>query len=272
MAQADQGRRLRSNKRSAPGPATATGRVRQSPIVKPSGRRKANVSTLVPAKNVSETVEGAQNSTSARLQTTGLEVPRSSDSSEFDSVSPERLSDMGPPPLPGSVTHSPAVFAMGGQGVCPATPASLMRLQQSPNFTEVIDGHMMLDDLVLPEASLDKPTLTRVDTAVLVQDEPTPHVSSRKTPKLTPLSTPSSLLSQSGKPSPMVGAIPSPMSPAFAQAAGKRIEAKGGRAAKKRNSVSSTLVSPAIRPKISPSIKPLTSEGGKFATHIQVIS
>lgn len=268
MTQPEQGRRLRSNRRAAPRSNNAPSRVRQSPIVKP-GRRKATVSSLVPPKEVSELVEEAQKSRSQYPQSGGLAIPRSRDSTDVDSVSPEPLlSEMGPPPKPGSVTHSPAIHAQANltnnQGVCPATPASLMRLQQSPDIPLPSDGIPALDDLTLPEASLDRPRVSRLDTAIYNDDLPTPTMGARKTPKLGPLSTPSGGAAMSGKPSPMLSAVSSPTSPAFTMHNGKRIESKLARNAKKRNSVSSTLVSPALRPKISPSIKPLLPEGGKY--------
>jgi hypothetical protein len=66
----------------------------------------------------------------------------------------------------------------------------------------------------------------------------------------------------------MLDAMSTPTSPAFSMASGKKPDAKGGRNARKRGSVSSSLVSPALRPKISPSIKPLLAAGenGAFTT------
>ncbi|KAF2741509.1 hypothetical protein EJ04DRAFT_422596 [Polyplosphaeria fusca] len=258
MAQPETGRKLRSNKRSVPRASSAADRVRQSPIVKP-GRRKATVPSLIPRKEVSELMEEAQRSKSTRPSSSGLEVPRSRESSAAESISPEPLEKMGPPPKPGSVTQSPAMIAQAqsGQGVAPATPASLMRLQQSPNFNAP-DVPPMLEDLRLPEATLDRHALTRNDTAILDDGQITPRLSSRKTPKLGPLSTPSAGAALSGKPSPALSAIASPTSPGFPL--GKKIDTKLART-KKRNNSSSTLVSPALRPKISPSIKPLLPDG-----------
>ena len=264
IAQPEQGRRLRSTKRSAPRSTNASGRPRQSPIVKPS-RRKATVSSLIPPKEVSELVEEAQRSRPVPPSSHGLEVPQSRESSDLDSVSPEPLTEMGPPPKPGSVNQSPAIGAQPtGQGVCPATPASLMRLQQSPGLNVAIEGLPTLDDLVLPEASMDRPALSRLETTDQSDEQATPCMSARKTPKLGPLSTPSAGAALSGKPSPMLSAVTSPTSPSFTLNGAKRADSKIGRSAKKRNSVSSTLLSPALRPKISPSIKPLLPEGGKL--------
>lgn len=169
------------------------------------------------------------------------------------------LSEMRPPPLPGSVKNSPALLAQNGQGAAPATPASLMRIHPSPQFDASMNALPMLDDLALPEASLEsKPALSRIDTAFRDGDHDTPRMSARKTPKLGPLSTPGATMSN--KPSPMLDPMSTPTSPAFSMTSGKKIEAKG-RNTKKRGSVSSSLVSPALRPKISPSIRPMIAAG-----------
>jgi hypothetical protein len=127
----------------------------------------------------------------------------------------------------------------------------------------------MLEDLTLPEASLDRPGLSRLDTAIRDEDGDTPRLSARKTPKLNPLSTPGGTMS--GRPSPMLDPMSTPTSPAFSMANGKK-DPKLARNPKKRNSVSSNLVSPALRPKISPSIKPLLPEGGSGKCIVLVFS
>ncbi|KAH7381613.1 hypothetical protein BKA66DRAFT_120283 [Pyrenochaeta sp. MPI-SDFR-AT-0127] len=258
VTQQEQGRKLRStNKRNAPRTANGNSRVRQSPIVKPN-RRKATVSSLIPPKEVTELVQEAR---ALRPSSNGLDVPFSRESSETDSISPEpMLSEMRPPPKPSSLTASPAMMAQRkSQSTTPATPASLMRIHPSPNFSASHEVPPMLEDLILPEASLDRPLLTSADTAIHDEDVDTPRLSARKTPKLNPLSTPGA--SMSGRPSPMLGPTSTPTSPAFSTLNGKK-DAKLARNSKKRNSVSSNLVSPALRPKISPSIKPLLPDGG----------
>lgn len=259
-----QGRKLRSaNKRSAPTRFNAApARVRQSPIVKPA-RRKATVSSLIPPKEVTNLMEEER---AIRPSSSGADLRRSRESSESDSISPGPLSEMGPPPKPTSVHPSPAMNPENTQtsaaGVAPATPASLMRIHPSPTFGD-IDAPPTLDDLTLPEASLDRPPLSRIDTAIQDGDQDTPRLTARKTPKLGPLHTPSGASAQSGKPtpSPMLSAINSPTSPAFF-GINKKGDSKSARA-KKRNSVTATMVSPALLPKISPSIKPLLPDGCK---------
>lgn len=257
MVSQELGRKLRStNKRSTPRSATGNIRVRQSPIVKPN-RRKATVSSLIPPKEITDLMQEAR---SIRPATSGLDVPRTRDSSETDSISPEpMLSEMRPPPLPSSLTASPAMTAQfNGQGSAPATPASLMRIHPSPNFDGSNDAPPTLEDLTLPEPSLDRPGLSRLDTAFRDLDAGTPLMPARKTPKLNPLSTPGGAMS--GRPSPMLDAMSTPTSPAFSMTNGKK-DPKLARNPKKRNSVSTSLVSPALRPKISPSIKPLLPDG-----------
>ncbi|KAA8614715.1 phosphorus acquisition-controlling protein [Pyrenophora tritici-repentis] len=245
-----------TNKRTLPR-ANGTGRVRQSPIVKPN-RRKTAISTLIPSKEVSELMKEVH---STRPSSNGLDVHMTRESSETDSISPEpMLSEMRPPPKPGSSTASPAIIAQrNSHNSTPATPASLMRIQPSPEFNGHQQAPPMLEDLTLPEASLDRPDLSRIDTAIRDEDHDTPRMSARKTPKLNPLSTPGGSIS--GRPSPMMDAMSTPTSPAFAMTNGKK-NAKSARNPKKRNSVSTSLVSPALRPKISPSIKPLLPDGG----------
>ncbi|KAF2131896.1 hypothetical protein P153DRAFT_334181 [Dothidotthia symphoricarpi CBS 119687] len=259
MVQSEQSRKLRStHRRNVSRTANASSRVRQSPIVKP-GRRRTTVTSLVLPKEISALAQEAQ---PVRPLSNGLEVPRNQDRSETDSISPEpMLSDMRPPPLPSSVTHSPAILAQhNGHGATPATPASLMRIQPSPEFSTPLQVPAMLDDLILPESSLENPSLSLMETAIYDDDYDTPRLSARKTPKMGPHSTPGAAMSS--RPSPMLDPMSTPTSPAFSMTSGRKTDLKIARNPKKRNSVSSSLVSPALRPKISPSIKPLLPDGG----------
>jgi hypothetical protein len=262
MVQPEQ-RRSSRTKRNAPRATNPANRVRQSPIVKP-GKRKPTVSMPLPPKEVSELMQEARNN--------GLDVLRSRDYSETDSISPEpMLSEMRPPPIPGSVTHSPAMVPQGnGQSTAPATPASLMRIHPSPRFDAPPGVPPIMEDLALPEASLEsRPSLSRIDTAFRDGERDTPHMSARKTPKMGPLSTPGGAMSS--KPSPMLDAMSTPTSPAFSMSSGRKLDTKQGRNAKKRGSISASLVSPALRPKISPSIKPLLA-AGENGTHTKIFS
>ncbi|KAL1633848.1 hypothetical protein SLS56_002728 [Neofusicoccum ribis] len=290
--QQEPGRKLRNKKSAASTRSTGpSARIRQSPIVKPqshSHRRKGTLSSVIPPKEVSELLEQAQQSGGhPRPTSAGLGVPASRDGSEAESISPEPLSEalMGPPPRPGSVTASPSIRAMGsgvpaqsmaeGQQMCPATPASLMRLQSSPqnrsqtnsqsgtpSFIPQGSSQPINDDFALPEpaastAGAPRPGMSRLDTAIH-DDQSTPRMPARKTPKLGPLSTPSGSVLPSATLSPSISAMASPSSATGTKKPELKPAARGG---KKRGSVSSALVSPALRPKISPSIKPLLPEG-----------
>ena len=199
-------------------------------------------------------------------------------SSDTSSVSPEHLADtpMGPPPRPGSVGQSPSILAKRksasafaeNEGPVVATPASLMRLQPSKENipgrptsapSQTGEPEPILEDLALPEAATSPkqpPNLARIDTALAEHS-----AGAREGSQGTPLSaTPVPLTSE--RTSPLNG-LASPTS-ATAPPSGKA-SARGGRGSKQRNGTS-TLPSPALRPKISPNIKPLLPEGGKSTT------
>ena len=223
----------------------------------------------------------SQRSITSQPPSAGLQMPGQFDSSG-GSISPEPLSEsvMGPPPRPGSrsVHQSPNIVGQhGGSAVGPAaTPKSLltMRSPQNPINGQNTSSQSSLeaanlDDLSLPEAattqSSRRPSLTQINTQILLpgDDDNTPRLSARKTPKLGPTSTPSSAR-LSAVESPAVG---SPMSATTPSTILNKKDGKNGRGNKKRGSMSangSHLVSPALVPKISPSIKPLLPEGSKL--------
>jgi hypothetical protein len=250
----------------------ALNKVKQSPIQKPQKRKSVALSSI----DVDNVVQDAHRSGHTAPRSAGFQMPPPLESSENDSVSPETLSDipMGPPPRPGSAYQSPAIIAQNKDLTGPAaTPKSLLSMKSVYDANPAssgISGQMgqaSLEDLELPEAAdgqiPEQPTATIVKTSS--SQEQTPRLSaSRKTPKLGPLSTPSSgrPLSISGSPalSPMNASTP----------AGLLKDKKGATGArgtsKKRGSVcttSSALASPALLPKVSPSIKPLLPEGSK---------
>lgn len=251
----------------------ALNKVKQSPIQKPQKRKSVALSNV----DAEFVVQDAQRSGHIATRSAGFQMPPTLESSENDSVSPEALNDMpmGPPPRPGSAYQSPAIIAQNKELAGPAaTPKSLLSQRSvydaNTPASSGISGQMgqaSLEDLELPEAAkgqeTEQPTATIVRTSS--SQEHTPRLSaSRKTPKLGPLSTPSSgrPLSISGSPaiSPMAASTP----------AGLLKEKKDSRSArgtsKKRGSVcttSSALASPALLPRVSPSIKPLLPEGSK---------
>ena len=285
---------LRKSKRktsssSTKNPARA---VRQSPAMKPQTRKKQPSSTVIPPKEITGIIEEAIRSneaTNAQQTSDGkLHLPYSQDSSGQDSVSPEALSDtlMPPPATPksGSAGRSPYLNAKqnGYQAAPlqdtngePATPASLMKIRKQagkPNGvnrptsslkeqTALAEADMerIMEDIVLPEpaSTSRKPALKPINTADANTNQSTPTPGARKTPKYGPASAPVTT-NTSALPSPQL--IASPLSAGSIKRADSRLKSRGP---KKRNSQSSVLVSPALRPKISPSIKPLLPEGGK---------
>lgn len=252
----------------------ALNKVKQSPIQKPQKRKSVALSSA----DADLVVQDAHKSGHIAPRSAGFQMPPPLESSENDSVSPEQLSDipMGPPPRPGSAYQSPALVAQRKDISGPAaTPKSLLSTKSvydanGPASTGISGqmGQASLEDLELPEAvdgvEGEQPTATIVQ--VSNSQEHTPRLSaSRKTPKLGPLSTPSSNRPPSISGSPAIG----PMTASTPAGLLKdKKDARGGRgASKKRGSVcttSSALASPAILPRVSPSIKPLLPEGSKL--------
>lgn len=281
---------LRKSRRKAPVPTSRnpTRTVRQSPAMKPQSRRRQPSSTVIPPKEVAEIIEDAQNlktNATNNQQHGTLPIPHTQDSSEAESISPEPLSEalMPPPATPssGSAGKSPYLTAQhaGSRSAPllpmtnePATPASLMKLRKQANRIgnagqpqrqeEMAEGDLeVVEDISLPEAAASsRPFLPPINTAQANDDQTTPTLSARKTPRFGPTSAPITSASSSIMPSPQLSALASPTG----SVASRRMESKPtGRGSKKRNSTSSVHVSPALRPKMSPSIKPLLPEGGE---------
>lgn len=225
----------------------STRSLRGSPIVKANTRRKQG--------SVSGNVAGQ---TAINVEQSSLLLPGTVGSnlvSSEDSVSPEPLSEslMRPPPIPASSR----VFAKHSkEDNVPATPATLMRIsgKQGDSIPGVSGSVTLLnettmEDITLPAAAAGIPQhvpLHPLDTRVAddLDDSSTPTMTA-KTPKLSADSTPRSAGLRSS-----IGShelLPKPT--------------RGGRGAKKRQSISQATVSPALRPKISPSISPMVNTG-----------
>ncbi|KAK0730510.1 helix-loop-helix DNA-binding domain-containing protein [Lasiosphaeris hirsuta] len=259
--------------------------VKQSPISKPL-RRKPATTPILNAQVLSELVESAehnqdsrQQQASALAQTSGSSTAGITDS-ENGSVSPEALTDiapveMPPPPIPKSRSAKPSPCITpqssntsnapqtGRPGVpSPATPASLMKLSspnnrnssaragsQEPVDTEHIETFELPESANFSRASL-TPRIPPVPEQ-LVQES-----SLVKTPGLAPL--PSPVLT---RPATTASASQSPQLAPGPTSNARKTPLLMPRGSKKRASVSSVQVSPALRPKISPSIKPLLPGG-----------
>ena len=267
--------------------------VKRSPAMKPQARRKHLSITAIPPKEVTDIIEDARKSRQAskRIQPTNskLPLPRSQDTSEAESASPDYLSEvlMPPPatPRPVSTSRSPHFHAQPGSQSAPmpamtsspATPASLMRIQKSRTGVDgesrsadlkeqalqaEADLEQIMDEICLPEpATTSKPKAKppRINTRLRNSNQSTPMPSAQQTPIIGNISAPSTATST---------VFPSPHirdSSSLSFSGSKHIEQKGiGRSSKKRNSSSSSQISPALRPKISPNVKPLLPEGGKL--------
>lgn len=262
--------------------------VRKSPSMKPQSRRKHSSNTSIPSNRVSGIIEDAENakrSTNA-TQHAGGKVPvgMSQESSEAESISPEPLSEilMPPPATPksASTSRSPQIVAKSGSQSAPipptndkpATPASLMRIRKGAGRpagsalkeqTSLLESELeqTMEAIALPDparGSAKRPALTPLRTSDANEDETTPTMSARKTPKIAPTSAPVTATSS-------VFPSPNPMASPIAAASGKRGDTRAStRGGKRRTNSSSIQVSPALRPRISPSIKPLLPEGGKL--------
>ncbi|KAK3362090.1 helix-loop-helix DNA-binding domain-containing protein [Lasiosphaeria ovina] len=259
--------------------------VKQSPISKPM-RRKTTTTPTMNALVLSDLVESAEQgpdrhpqSCTALVQTSASSTTGATDS-ENGSVSPQALNDMmpiemPPPPVPKPRSAKPSPYiAPQSSGVStglqtlqpgalsPATPASLMKLS-SPNNRNSTGGTGSQDpadtehieSLELPEpASAPKPTRPSVITRTSTLSAP--DANPVKTPGLTPLPSP-----RSARPP---ATTPTTQSPQLMMRPGSETRKTPlllPRGSKKRPSVSSVQVSPALRPKISPNIKPLLPGG-----------
>ncbi|KAI1845679.1 hypothetical protein JX265_005369 [Neoarthrinium moseri] len=240
--------------------------VRQSPLVKPQ-RRKTASTPVMNAQILSELAEKPEQST-ARPTTASA---TSTDESENASVSPEALSDMPPPPLPQprSARQSPFMQPQNSanapihplpaslNGASPATPASLFRISPKSKSADTSNPGQLasehIENFELPEsASFPKPQLPQLDTRT--NSNSPPEIETAKVSALQPLPSP-----VFPKPSQSTSSDSPQLLPKSATATPnpRKTPLLAPRGSKKRGSVSSVHVSPALRPKISPSIKPL---------------
>ncbi len=125
---------------------------------------------------------------------------------------------------------------------------SAKQLEQHAS-AHVADGP--LEDIMLPDAadSDGQPIISAGDISKTGDDSESTPTLSAKSAKLTASSTPRSALTRTGS------------SETFVKPG--KLESRGSRAGKKRQSTSSATISPALRPKISPSISPLVPATGE---------
>ncbi|CAK7207266.1 hypothetical protein SEUCBS139899_010076 [Sporothrix eucalyptigena] len=320
--------------------------VRQSPITKPM-RKKSTTTPVMNAQVLDQLAESLEHEalsspvirtqsqqtfhqSHVRLANSQMQIggPSSSSTgttdSENDSVSPETLTDMPPPPLPKSRSARPSPYlhpqnhtsaapnitmsapgapipaianvALGGGGFpSPATPASLMKLsspknkahKSSPSITAskrdgtasgsnsvggsattavgVANEH--IENFELPESlSMDFQKTSARNTPT-IETTASPSLDPLSNRAFQPLPSPSftkpggGSLSATASPQILPGGHSSSTPILAANSNRKTPQMLPRGSAKKRPSISSVQVSPALRPKISPSIKPLLPGG-----------
>ena len=149
----------------------------------------------------------------------------------------------------------------------PATPATLMRLQKGLVSHSPVAGADsrpstegsgdVMEDIMLPEpAASSRPALTPLKISGSVIDQSTPKLGAQGSQGRA--GSASAVASASSTPVALTPLSKDVMSP---DGTDTKRPKPTGRLAKKRQSVSSSQVSPAIRPKISPNIKPLMPSG-----------
>jgi hypothetical protein len=142
------------------------------------------------------------------------------------------------------------------------TPATLMRMPSNQSLSSKHIEHAgaaqpsdePMEDIMLPAAASNAPPV--LNTATL--DSSKAINSNQSTPTLP---AKSAKLNAGGTPRDALGKTASQET--FAKPA--KLDSRGGRGTKKRESTSSAAISPALRPKISPSISPLAAATGEFA-------
>ncbi|KAJ4407815.1 nuclease [Neurospora sp. IMI 360204] len=276
--------------------AKSSGGIKQSPISKPIRRKTATTPMLNP-QALNQLIEIAvpsqerQHPPTPLLQTSSSSTPGVTDS-ENGSVSPHNLNDvvspveMPPPPLPKPRSAKPSPFLApqasssavpitlqpGRPGIAsPATPASLMKLSSPSNRNPEPTG----------TASHDPMDADHIETFELPDSinwssasKPAPIITTFGTPALDPIQKAAAPLQSPSLPPPPSPVVSKPLSLPSAALSSPQLKpdsanshkrtpqlAPMGRYSKKRGSVASVLISPALRPKISPSIKPLLPGG-----------
>ncbi|CRG86657.1 Phosphorus acquisition-controlling protein [Talaromyces islandicus] len=265
MASAPSSPAVLRRQRRRPSTATRAGgrAAKASPSIQPKNWRKQAMTTQLVADDLANGLgQDARPPTSG-----GSSLRYSGHESSQDSVSPEPISEplMPPPAVP---RRSPAFRpqAMESDSSAPATPATLMRINNRPQeptgqfsgFASLVPNDPqdeLMEDVVLPEAATAvdvRPRPSRIDTAINTKEQHSAHSTPATDPKSATERPPSGSLT----PAPRAGTMPSPSGPIAKKSDSK---ATNGR---KRHSVSSSHASPALRPRISPSIQPLVRGEG----------
>ncbi len=267
--------------------ARAKSGIKQSPISKPLRRRTATTPSMN-AQVLTELAETTEQNHDPQLLPTPMMQTQTSSSSTTgitdseDSVSPEALNDhipveMPPPPIPKprsarpspyiapQASAVPAALQPARPGLSsPATPASLMKLN-SPSARsvgatggsqEAVIDTDHIETFELPESANFLHNASATPTNAPTPKSHAQDAGASRTPSMGPLPSPALV-----KPPAPGSATQSPQLLAGAGFGTRKTPQLLPRGSKKRGSVSSIPVSPALRPKISPSIKPLLPGG-----------
>ena len=282
-----------SNKKAKKSSTTAKprkGSVRQSPISKPISRpqrKKTTTTPVISAQVLDQLAETLEPQGQVQQPAASIAAPAPASSAEGatdtenDSVSPETITDMPPPPVPKprSARPSPHIPPQNNTSALsqapapgkpsPATPASLMKLaspksRSAPSSAnqEAVTGGESIETFELPEslnAHFQKPPPSPMGMTPKSQTA-SPALeggSAVKTGGFQPLPSPAF-----AKPVAAASASQSPqLMPGSSATSARKTPQMLPRPNKKRGSISSVHVSPALRPKISPNIKPLLPGG-----------
>ncbi|KAK1837297.1 helix-loop-helix DNA-binding domain-containing protein [Podospora conica] len=291
---AKKARKAAAKPRSKPG-------VKQSPISKPLRRKTATTPNLN-AQVLIELVENAEQRQDSQHQRTPLIQTSSSSSagitdSENGSISPEALNDlppieMPPPPIPKPRSTRPSPFiapisnpilAVNAGAPSPATPASLMKLAspsnrtapvpagtQEPVATEHIEVFELPESANFVNSHNNLPDTSHTLTPTLTTTDSNAATPTTKTPGLAPLPSPAF----SKLPPSATGQSPLLLPGSSRLKTTPQLLPRNATShnPKKRGSVSSVQVSPALRPKISPNIMPLLPGDGTGASTLDSTS
>lgn len=281
----------------------SNGGIKHSPIAKPIRRKTATTPMLNPQAlnqlienaNATPSQEREQPPPTPLIQTSSSSTAGVTDS-ENGSISPENLNDvvspveMPPPPLPKARSAKPSPYLApqasssavpitlqpGRPGIAsPATPASLMKLSSPSNRNPSAAGNGSHDPMDADHIeNFELPDSINFSAP----PKPAPIITTLGTPALDPLQKAPAPIQTPGLPPPPSPAVAKPLALPSAALPSPQLKpdstnslkrtpnlAPMGRHSKKRASVSSIQMSPALRPKISPSIKPLLPGGATGA-------
>lgn len=260
--------------------------VKSSPITKAQRRKTLTTPIMKSQQALNQVVEDLE-SRDQHMSQLPPPAPQPSHATAFGgttdsengSVSPQNLSDMPPPPVPKSKSARPSPYMGPQNGAAahnlatlpghpsPATPASLMKLpspkankSSSRATSQEPAPNEHIEMFELPESvnsTFQKPNPRPIETRSQTQS-PALSPMSTKTPGAHPTLSPATF----AKPPAPGSATASPqLTPGPPSGSLRKTPQMLPRGSKKRGSINSVHVSPALRPKISPNIKPLLPGG-----------